>query len=531
MHNILRTLALTCAVTAAVGCGDQSDTIYQGFEFPEGPVALDDTLVFVDTANHQALLLDASAKQPTAEVLRAALPYGAGHAERRNGNHDEALVLCAGRRSTRDAQEEPAALSVISGTGKLRSYELGNTPFDSIVQSDDGAYAVLFRKEIEDGRVLSNSNQLAIVNLEAKPGKDAVLHRTPASFGHRPTSAVFSPLVRINEEDRRLLVVLSDAEVTLIDLDHPDRRETVVQLSGASGRSIAPAQVLWAADGAPIMYVRGAASDDVFMFRLEYRVPAGDQNDFRPSINQLGGGSGPSDMVLFTDDPDGDGKGDARLLVVSRGIRSAIVIDPNSSKASIAPLTAAAERVLLYTAASPKDTVVRTRAFIYAVGSDAVSFVDLEDIAERKARNVETLTLGSKITHVLPLLEDNRVVLLHADQGVSVLDLAQRTAVPISSSVTLDDALFDGVRERLWVAPNGSDRIGMLDLNTGATDELLLDTSIERLVPMFNAGRVVAVHRSSVGHVTFIDAKAPSRDTARSVRGFLLSDVLDRGAP
>ena len=75
------------------------------------------------------------------------LPYAPSHAERRNGtaNADEALVLCDGRRSSSETEAAPAALAVVQANGKQRSYPLGTTPFDTIVQSDDGHYALLFR--------------------------------------------------------------------------------------------------------------------------------------------------------------------------------------------------------------------------------------------------------------------------------------------------------------------------------------------------------------------------------------------------
>jgi hypothetical protein len=530
MHHTLRSLLGASLLCAAVGCGDQQDAFIESSSYFDAPVALDGALVFVDAQRNRALLLDTAAKQPVAEVDRVDLPYGAEHAERRNGAADEALVLCKGRRSSPEADEEPAALVAIAKNGKARTYDLGTTPFDTLVQSDDGRYVVLLRKGEEDGRVLSNANQLAIVDLGAKPSeKRAVTHRTPTSFGHRATHAVFSPTIRIAEEDRRLLVVLSDAEVTIIDLGHPDRRETVVQLGGSTGRSIQPTQVLWSSTGEPTMYVRGDASNDVFAFRLEARDADEDQNDFRPSINQLGGGAGPTDMALYEETI-----GETvitRLLVVSPGSRQALVIDPSSSKATAVTLQLGASNVLLFHATSPKDDEPRTRALLYGEGVAGVSFLDLDDIETRKGRNVETLHLGMTVTRALPLLEKDKVVLMHEDGGVSVLDLPQRTAVPILSSASLADALFDAERNRMWVAPAGAIYVGTLDLFTGVTDEVLLDAPIKAMFPMLDSDRVAIVHESTVGYVTFLDAAAPSRETAHSVRGFFLSDILDRGEP
>src|SRR5205814_10667822 len=121
----------------------------------------------------------------------------------------------------------------------------------------------------DGSRLLNNANELAIIDLEKQPGeKLAVTHKTPRSFGHKPQKAVFSPTMFIAKQDRRLLVVLSEAEVTLIDLTHlADHRETIVQLGGEQNRSINPVQVLFGA-GDPTLYSRGSSTDDIFLFEL-----------------------------------------------------------------------------------------------------------------------------------------------------------------------------------------------------------------------------------------------------------------------
>jgi hypothetical protein len=48
-------------------------------------------------------------------------------------------------------------------------------------------------------------------------------------------------------------------------------------------------------------------------------------------------------------------------------------------------------------------------------------------------------------------------------------------------------------------------------------------------VPMFDAGHVVILHQGSIGYLTVLDADRPTREYARSLRGFLVADLLDRG--
>jgi hypothetical protein len=39
----------------------------------------------------------------------------------------------------------------------------------------------------------------------------------------------------------------------------------------------------------------------------------------------------------------------------------------------------------------------------------------------------------------------------------------------------------------------------------------------------------VALHPSGVGYLTVLDADEPSRETARSLRGFMVTDLLEQG--
>jgi hypothetical protein len=520
-------LTLAIAAIWALGCGGRDDDLERSIDLLDQPIALGDRLVLIDRANPRALVLDVG-EQPLPEApVVTALPHAPARAWKRN-SADEALVLCMGRRASASEDAEPAALAVLERDGALRSYPLGN-PFDSLAQSDDGRYAFLFKQEGAGGRLLDNPNEVAIVDLALAPDDDgAITLRTLRSFGDSPLAVVFSPPMQIVGEERRLAVVLSQTNVTLIDLDHLDRIETTVQLSSPGGGAIAPTQVLFNPD-APEIYVRGAGSDDVFVFNLGERPPGGDadedegaHNDFRPFIDQLGIGGRPSDMALY---PGDDG---ARLLVLADGSRAAVVSAGTSEVTSV-ELPQSASNALLFTGSSPRDRESKERALLYQDGGEALMFLDLSDLEARGTRNLEVLALDRPITKLVPMPAQQRLLLLHGDQGVSLLDLEGRTISPITSSAVLNDALFDGERGRLWVAPPGQPFVGLLELATGETPEVLLDADVSAIVPMFDAGHVVVLHASTVGHLTVLDAARPTRDSARSLRGFLVTDLLDRG--
>lgn len=515
-------------VLSMAGCGGQSGRVDEGVQLLDTRLALGSTLLMIDTAGATAHLLDLGGDAPRPKTARVPLPERPLSAELRNGDTEEALVLCAGRRGSADADPEPAALVALDAEGNSREYLLGNSPFDALQQSEDGRYAFLF-KTGSAARVLDTPNEIALVDLDADPDDDGALtRRILRSFGDTPERVVFSPRMPVLGIERRLAVVLTKSDVTLIDLDNLDRRETTVQLSG-SGTAVVPEQVLFDTE-AEVIYVRAQASDDVFVLSLQARPgdteDEGDgtpHNDFRPFINQLGVGQRPTDMAFY-------GEGDsARVLVVSQVQSQAFVVDAGSSQVTALPLPTDPARALLFEGESPDDDRIAQRALLYREGTRQVVFLDLEGIEERGTQNLELLTLESDIVSLVPMLDEGLALVLHGGSSVSLLDLADRTVSPIVASVELSNAMFDRPRRRLWVGPSGQPWVGLLDLDTGRTDEVLLDSNIDGVVPMFEAGKLAVMHRGSYGHVTVLDAADPVRERAASVRGFFAEGLLDRG--
>jgi hypothetical protein len=306
-----------------------------------------------------------------------------------------------------------------------------------------------------------------------------------------------------------------------------------VQLTSDGSASVVPSQVTFNPD-APEIYVRAQGSSDVYVFNLSPRA-AGEasdddepRNDFRPFIDQLGVVGAPTDMALYTSDAG------SRLLVLSGGgangfAASASVVDARTSNVTVVELPNPASQALTFTATSPRDQTLRPRALLYQQGSSRLLFLDLEDLEERGSRNLEELNLPQAVSVLVPMLEEGRVLVLHEDARVSLIDLAGRTVSPITTSVELSEAVFDHERRRLWVGPEGQRFVGWLELDTGDTRETLLDANIEYVVPLLESGHVAILHPSQVGHLTVLDADTPTREAARSIRGFLAAGLLNGG--
>lgn len=535
--NLLKLVRWSCALGLASGCaivdpliGEREGDYSQSLEVRPDAVGIGSSLLMVGERSKKAYLLDLRelGKLPTVVELPSDPALVVKRKTESDEASDEALVLCRGQRGTAEEDAKPSVLRVIGESGGARSYTLGS-PFDALAQSDDGRYVLAYRTSTGD-RLLENPNEIAIVDLDADEDDDDAVHtRTLRSFGDAPSRIVFSPEMSILGEARRLAVVLSTRNVTLIDLGHLDREETTVQLTQEIGSAVAPVQVLFSAED-PVLYVRGESADDLFAFGLTERPggiedeDGGLHNDFRPTINQLGVGARPSDMALY-------GSGDeARLLTVTDAGTTLVVVHTGTGQATNVELDVNAAQVLVFDAPSPRDDTVQPRALLYKLDSTTVTFADLADIEERGTRNLDTLTLDRPIARLIPMLSETAVLAMH-DRGVSVIDLASRTISPISSNAALNDALFDEAGRRFWVAPQRQPWVGMLDLETGAPGETLLDADIDLAVPLFDEGLLAVVHPSNVGHLTILDIDRPDRENARSVRGFLLATALDRGEP
>jgi hypothetical protein len=442
------------------------------------------------------------------------------------------LVLCRGASDDPRTEDEAAALVVLDQTGEARRYPL-SARFNAMNVSDDGHYAMLFFRDSDSsGSVVFNPNEIAIVDLERPTVADDApepnpFSRTLRSFGRAPSHILFSPAMTIAGDARHLAVVLFETEVLLFDLDHLDRPEYTVELATGTDRTIDLAQVVFDGDLGRV-YLRGNSSSDVYVLTLTATTPTPGHNDFAPSLNQLGIGAVPHDMALYTSD------GEPRLLAITAGAQ-AVVVDANTSRTTMIPLPFGATDIQIYTATSPSDPVEEQRAVLYGDGGDSVMFLDLRDVEQRGARNLETLTVGSDYNVTTPL-DSNLVLLTHTGTGLSLLNLSDRTASPIFSSQNLSNAVPDAPAQKLWLAPPGQSRLGFLDLandfHPGTIDlgvPIVALVQVERddaqqLPPLLGV-----VHRSSVGHVTVLDRANPSDlSLATATRGFLLQNILDR---
>lgn len=509
-------------VVLLIGCGDTGSLLSRPINLLP-PAAVGRSIVFIDPSQHVATIVDAD--DLTAEPTRITLPQQPQPLVPRPGSK-EALVLCRGASDDPRNEDEAAALVVLNETGEVRRYPL-DTRFNAMTVSDDGDYAMLFFRDSDSsGSFVFNPNEVAVIDLttdfvdETNP-----YSRTLRSFGNAPSQIVFSPELTIDDSPRRLAVVLFKTGVLLFDLDHLDRPEYTIELATGTDRTIDLAQVVFDSTLGRL-YLRGDSSSDVYVLTLTATTPTDGGNDFAPSLNQLGIGAVPIDMALYGSEVD------RRLLAITAGSQ-AVVVDANTSRTTAIPLPVSATSVQIYSATSPSDPVEEERAVLYDAGGTSVMFLDLRDVEERRARNLETLSVGSTY-NAATTLGPRLVLLTHTGTGLSLLNLEERTASPISSPQNLSNAVSDTIARKLWLAPPGQTQLGFLDLaddfHPGVVD---LSRPITSLVQIEGEGPepplLAVIHKSTVGHITVLDRNKPTNLTlAHAARGFLLQNILDR---
>lgn len=535
-------LALLAALALAA-CGGR-DEIWDRVRDVRGPLALAGHLAWVDAALEELVTVEARARDGGGfDFLVVRQPVGrrpvllAASADR-----TRALVVTHGTTGGAGYEAEEERLYRLDPTGREAPavYEL-RSPFDALALSTDGRWAVA--SFASDDAV--NPNELAVVRLDQPPAPDTNPRLVPVrTYGSRPLAVHFLENLTIGDRDRQIALIFSARYVTLIDLEHLDRRMTTVFLSArASTDAVVPAALAVAPgdatdpDGAtPYVFLRAPGIADVFALALKDNPDAAeDQNDFGPTVNEIPVPAPPDDFAVF-DGPEG-----ALLLAVHGRTPGVTAIDPRTTAAWDVRLDAAATRVQIFPDVPTREGR-RQLALLWSpgAGQTRAGFLVLDDVQTRLRRNLETIDLGAPVQQVLPTGDPNRVLLVHdAFSGrLSILDVADRTVEPLGVWVGAGALATHPEGRAFFFATPGRDAISELRLDTGHAEELRLDAAPAGLYALPGRpvgstlrGRALLVdHGWSSGYLTALPLDAPDRAGARSIQGFLAEGFLDTDA-
>jgi hypothetical protein len=368
-----------------------------------------------------------------------------------------------------------------------------------------------------------------------------VTPRTLRSFGGLPQRVSFTPQLLLPAGPRRLMVVETDQDVALLDLDNvrakPQRPEVTVRLtSGATAIANRPGGVV-VDDGDPASSVdarigiRLENGSNVVTLTLvpnaadaKTEDPTQVPNDFRTEVNLTDVGGIPGDIVFVHTEAG------LRLAAIVPTTRTAVLVDPGTSITTNVDLPEPYGKISLITSvvggAAGSDT-----ALLYGTaGSRGVAFWSLGRATGQPYRSVEVVSLSASIGAILdvpPPRPELKVLQATGANAFYVLNLATRTASPLTTLATPSLLVSrDGLR--LWAFQRGSSSLSQVALADLHPVPLPLDRPIDGVfdVARRDGGRsLVALDvRGAVG-ATVLDALAPDTAASRSYYGLLLEGL------
>jgi hypothetical protein len=530
---------VTMTTLSMSACGDRPEVYDAPVDVEVQAFALSDRVAVLDRpANRVALLTP----KPDQGLDRTFVPIGKA-AVRAEASPDQKrlFVLSAGDVPRKKDKNERPSLTVVEG-GVARRFEL-ESPHSGFSIDPRGRYVALFAAPAAAGTqtaFVENPNEIVIVDLDAQPDA-AVTPRTLRSFGGQPQRVSFTEPLSLPGGLRRLLVVETDQDAHLLDLDNvratPRRPEITMRLtSGATAASVKPAAVV-VDDGDPArsddarIGIRASNDSSVFMFTLVPSPPAQVPeepgtalNDFFPEPNQTDVGGIPGDIKFVHTDAG------LRLAAVVPSAKKAVLVDPTTSITIDVALTAPYSRIALITDVVSGASAADTALLYGSASSSGVAFWSLGKTLDKNYRTIEVVPLATsieRIRDVPPPRPELKVLEGEGSAGFFVLNLASRTAAPLTTlgQPTLHVA-SDG--QRLWAFQRGTSQLAEVTLDNLHPIPLPLDRPIVAVFDVARAdgGRsLVAIDARGAVGATVLDALAPDTTASRSYYGILLEGL------
>jgi len=529
--------SLACIASLGTACGSRDKVWDSQPPSPAQVVGLNSSVALIDDPTHRAVMLVGKDDQ---QLDRVAFPIGHTVVKTQaSPDKSRLFVLSAGdypRRSERDERPSVTVIEGNPGTLSARHFTL-STPLSGLSIDPRGKWAALYAGGSTKTVFVENPNELVLIDLEAAPGPNNPVTRTIRSFGGRPQRVTFTPTLSLPGGPRRLLVVETEQDVTIVDLDHardaePREEITVPLTSGTGGRTLKPAGVVFD-DGDPgssedsRIGVRIANDTNVVTIDLAAATPKTPPapNDFEVRVNMTDVGGIASDIAFVRTD------GGIRLAALVPSIGSAVLIEPETSITTPVKLPRGYQRLSLITdvvgTGAGTDVALLWNA---TESSSGVAFWALGKTAGQPYRSVEVVTLNGSVTAVNDIPKPRpELKVLETSGGGSfyVLNLATRTAAPLltSASATLSVSP-DG--ERLWAFQAGNTQLASIDLRNIHPVPMVTDRGITNVfdIARTDGGRaLVAIHGKGNIGATVLDARNPDTASARLYSALLLEGL------
>jgi dipeptidyl aminopeptidase/acylaminoacyl peptidase len=447
---------------------------------------------------------------------------------------DRLFVLTEGDQPRRKSTDERPALWVYDGTGSgdlIAKYTISD-PLSGLAIDPEGRYVVVYAAGSSNAFV-ANPNELVVIDTSEPPSETNPLPRTLRSFGGSPQRLTFTPTLNLPAGERRLLLVETDQDLSILDLDHLDRKEVTVRLSG--DYKVVPAGVVFT-DGLPSrnddarVAVRTTKENSVFLLTLVEQFNETADNDFDITINIIGLTNTPSDFAFVNTD------GGLRLAMLEPNLRRATLADPDTTTVTEVDMPAAFGRISLVTQEVSDAPASGSDVAMLWGGSGSstsgVAFWSLGKSVGQAYRSIETLPdVASAVGEVVNVPAPNQSLKLLVPSSLGsqggqfhVLDLSQRTASPLNTKASNLSLTVSADGQRAWFFEPGTQDVAVIDLVTLHPQNLVLDRPIWNVFDIARSGdgrAMVALHEQGAIGATIIDAFSPDEASAVGHVGLL----------
>jgi hypothetical protein len=518
-----------------VGCGGRPaaldvayDPGHQQIDDPWDPSGdlqlrgLSGSVALLDPALHQVMMFTSPAKL---ELQSTRLPVGRDVAAFASSQaRDRLFVLSRGVTPRYKASDEAPQLRVFDGgvaPRELASYELQD-PYDKLEIDSRGGWLIVHGSE----GLVSNPNELILVNLNASDTTEPKTIKTLDSYGGKPKRFVFTSELSIPGSDpHRLLVVQREKDLAIIDLDDLEAPEITVGLpQSANGDFASPVDVVYhdgiAGEVNAMLAVQLENDSNVFL--LTITAPADSQRRFSLEANLVDVGGVPSQLDFVQTRKDGG----LRLAALVPSKKAAKLIEPASSTVQEVSLPVGFTKIRRITS-DVSESSGQDIALLYGEATNTIAFWQLGTTTGTPYRSIDAYDLGINVGQVFDVPKSvefaDRKILAGAKSSATqqfyVLDLSQRKSFPLDvlSDLTLN---LSPQGEQLWAFRRGTKGFARLTFDPLQPSSLYTQEPIDFVhdfaTELGEADRsALALHLlPNQGHVsvaaTLFDGDAPS---------------------
>jgi hypothetical protein len=542
MTRLIATGRALCGLSllfGLAGCGDRPGAFDVAFvpghqenddaSDPSGKLqvrGLRGSVALLDPAMHEVMLFTSPAKL---QLRGSRLPVGRDVAAFESSQaRDRLFVLSRGVTPRYKSSDEAPQLRVFDGgvaPRELAEYELQD-PYDKLELDPAGGWLIVHGSE----GLVSNPNELILVDLSDDAGATALTPKTLDSYGGKPKRFVFTSELQVPDGiGHRLLVVLREKDLAIIDLNDLNAPEITVGLpQNAKGDFASPLDVVYHAgiDGEVNAMLAVQLENDSNVFLLTLGAPTSSAHAFSLEANLVDVGGVPSQLDFVQTRKDGG----LRLAALVPSKKAAKLIDPASSNVQEVTLPVGFTRIRRITS-DVSESSGQDIALLYGEATNTIAFWQLGTTTGTPYRSIDAYELGINVGQVFdvpnPEFADRKILAGSRSSSTRqfyVLDLSQRKSFPLDALTDLTLNLSPQ-GQQLWAFQPGSrgfarltfDPLQPSSLYTEAAIDFVHDFACERAETERSA---LALHIMPIqGHysvaATLFDGDAPNTAETR----------------